>query len=87
MAKRCKGGFATFVDGVPHVYAGGQLVGDGDPILRSHGHLFEAVDEVVARQEAAPLSVTAVETATSAPGEVRQTSVARGRAGREAGVK
>jgi hypothetical protein len=87
MVQRCKGGFAVFRDGSPHVYAAGQLVGDGDPILRTHGELFEPVEAQVARQEQTPRSVSAVETATAAPGEVRNTSTARKRAGQGDGEK
>lgn len=87
MTRRCKGGFAITTTDGPRVYAAGALVGDDDPILHTHGHLFEAVEEQVARQEQTPRSVSAVpvsETATAAPGEVRQVSVSRGRAGRKA---
>lgn len=89
MTQRCTGGFAVQTAAGPMVYPAGRLVSDEDPILRTHGHLFEAVEVQVARQEAVPQSVTAVatETATAAPGEVRQTSMARRRAGQEDGVK
>ena len=77
MTQRCKGGFAVQTGQGPMVYAAGRLVGDDDPILRTHAHLFEPVEAQVQRQEATPRSVTAVETATAAPGEARQVSVAR----------
>lgn len=87
MTQRCKGGFAVQTKNGPLVFAAGRLVGDDDPILRTHRHLFEPVEAQVARQEAVPQSATAVETATAAPGEARQTSTARRRAGQEDGVK
>jgi hypothetical protein len=81
MAHRCTGSFAY--GNPPRVHSAGSLVGDDDPILRTHGAFFEPAEAQVARQEAVPRSVAAVETATAAPGEVRETSVARrGRAGR-----
>jgi hypothetical protein len=89
MTQRCKGGFAVYTAAGPLVFAAGRLVSDEDPILATHGHLFEPVEAQVARQEAVPQSVTAVatETASAAPGEVRQTSMARRRAGQEDGAK
>ncbi len=84
MTYRCKGGFAVQTEAGPVVYPSGRLVGDDDPILRTHGALFEPVEAQVARQEAVPQSVSAVatETATAAPGEVRTTNVTR-RAGQK----
>jgi len=81
MTQRCKGGFAIQGPSGPLVFAAGRLVGDGDPILKTHAHLFEPVEALVERQEAVPQSVTAVatETATAAPGEVRHTDVTRPR--------
>lgn len=88
MVQRCKGGFAVQTGTGPMVYAAGRLVGDDDPILRTHGDLFEPVEVQVARQESVPQSVTAaVETATAAPGEARQTTTARRRAGQGDGEK
>jgi len=88
MTQRCTSSFAVPTESGPMVYAAGRLVSDEDPILRSHGHLFEPVEVQVARQEATPRSVTAaVETATAAPAEVRHTSTVRRRAGREDGEK
>jgi hypothetical protein len=89
MTQRCKGGFAVQTEGGPLVFSAGRLVSDEDPILRTHAHLFEPVEVQVQRQEAVPQSVTAVatETASAAPGEVRQTSTARRRAGQEDGGK
>jgi predicted RecB family nuclease len=89
MTQRCKGGFAVQTESGPLVFAAGRLVSDEDPILKTHGHLFEAVEAQVARQEAVPQSVTAVamETASAAPGEVRQTSTARRRAGQGDGAQ
>lgn len=88
MTQRCKGGFAVQTESGPMVYAAGRLVSDEDPILRTHSQLFEPVEMQVQRQEQTPRSVTAaVETATAAPAEVRHTSTARRRAGREDGEK
>jgi predicted RecB family nuclease len=88
MTQRCTGGFAITTKSGPLVFAAGRLVGDDDPILRTHGHLFEPVEAQVARQEATPQSVTAAtETATAAPGEARQMSTARRRAGQGDGTK
>jgi len=87
MTYRCKGGFAIHTGSGPVVYAGGRLVGDDDPILRTHGQLFEPVEVQVQRQEQAPRAATAVETATAAPGEVRQTSTVRKRVGQGDGEK
>lgn len=84
MTQRCKGGFAVQTEDGPLVYAAGRLVSDDDPILRTHRHLFEPVEMQVQRQEQAPRSVTAVETATAAPGEARQVSMSRNRPGRKA---
>ena len=71
MTYRCTGGFAVFVDGQPRVIAGGQLVGDEDPMRLANPGAFERVEEYTARREAAPQSAAAVETATAAPGEAR----------------
>ncbi len=78
MAYRCTASFAF--GSPPQVYAAGRLVGDDDPILSTHRALFEPVEAQVARQQAAPSSVTATETASAAPGETRDTDVARRRA-------
>jgi hypothetical protein len=74
MTQRWRDAFAVSTDGGPLVFPAGRLVSDDDPILRTHGHLFEAVEVQVQRQESASRSVTAVavETASAAPGEVRQ---------------
>ncbi len=66
MAKRCTAPFTVWVDGQPRVYAGGQLVTDKDPVLRTHAHLFEDVDAHVAARQA-----QRVESATAGPGEQR----------------
>lgn len=80
MAHRCTGSFAFGTP--PKVYSAGRLVADDDPILRTHRHLFEPVEAQITRQQAAPTSVAATETASAEPGEARQTDVARRRAGR-----
>jgi hypothetical protein len=74
MAHRCTGSFA--VGNPPVVYSAGALVGDDDPILRTHAAYFEPAEQTIARQDAAPRSVAAVETATAAPNEARTTSTA-----------
>lgn len=80
MAYRCKSPFAF--GNPPRVYAAGALVADDDLILLTHSHLFEPVEAQVARQRAVPTGVSATETATAEPDAVRQTDVARRRAGR-----
>lgn len=87
MTQRCIQSFAFTVDGVPRVWAAGALVGDGDPILKTHKLYFEGVESQVKRQEAAPTSVGAVETASAAPDEPRHTTTTRHGAVREAGTK
>lgn len=72
MTQRCVSAFAF--GSPPKVYTAGVLISDEDTILRTHRHLFEAVEAQVARQESAPTSVTAVattETASAVPGEPR----------------
>lgn len=64
MTKRVTSGFSVWVDGAPVVYAGGVLVADDDPILKTHGHLFADADTFT-RPRSGP------EEATAAPGEQR----------------
>ncbi|MFD4934500.1 hypothetical protein [Streptomyces virginiae] len=64
--KRCTAAFSVWVGGSPRVYAGGQLVDDKDPVLKTHGHLFEDVETHVAARKA-----RAVESATAGPDELR----------------
>ncbi|MFF4848000.1 hypothetical protein [Streptomyces sp. NPDC001194] len=54
------------MNGSPRVYSGGQLVDEKDPVLRTHGHLFEDADTHVAARTA-----RAAEMATAVPGEAR----------------
>jgi hypothetical protein len=64
--KRCKESFTIWgTAGSPRVVTAGQLVGDSDPLVKSHGYFFEDV-EAYAGRWAAP-----VEAATAAPGERR----------------
>lgn len=64
--KRCRAAFTVWnPDGMPRVVAGGDLVDDQDPILKTHGHLFEDVDAYVAERS------SQVEQATAEPGERR----------------
>ena len=84
MTYRCTGGFAVWSDGRPRVFSGGALVADDDPILKTHGASFEPVETYTARRSAAPQSASAaVETATAAPGEARQTTNVARTAGRK----
>ncbi|MGW7435708.1 hypothetical protein [Streptomyces sp. NPDC054849] len=64
--KRCTAAFSVWVGGSPRVYSGGQLVDEKDPVLKTHGHLFEDVDTHVAARTARQ-----AEAATAAPGEPR----------------
>lgn len=64
--KRCTTPFSVWVDGSPRVYAGGQLVDERDPVLKTHAHLFEDVVAHVAARQARQ-----AETATAGPGELR----------------
>ncbi|MFD0353510.1 hypothetical protein ACFVHW_07135 [Streptomyces sp. NPDC127110] len=64
--KRCTTPFSVWVDGSPRVYPGGQLVDEQDPVLKTHGHLFEDVAVHVAARAARQ-----AETATAGPGELR----------------
>lgn len=73
MTYRCTGGFAIPLgDGQTRVVGGGELVDDGDPILKMNPGAFERVETYTARRAAMPQSAGAVETATAAPAEVRQ---------------
>lgn len=76
MTYRCRDAFAY--GNPPRVYTAGVLVGDEDPILKTHARLFEPVETHVARRESGVTSVTAapVESATAVPGEVRRTNTA-----------
>jgi hypothetical protein len=74
MAKRCKASFTAWTAGVPRVVTAGDLVDDGDPVIKGREHLFESVDAyVAARQPGAvlPPGPAEVEQATAAPGERR----------------
>lgn len=64
--KRCTTPFSVWVDGSPRVYAGGQLVDERDPVLKTHAHLFEDVVAHVAARQARQ-----AETATAGPDELR----------------
>lgn len=70
---RCITPFATRVDGVRRVVAAGELVNDNDPVFTADRKgLFEPVQAYVDRiADKRVTSVTAVETATAAPGELR----------------
>ncbi len=64
---RCTESFAFFRDGRPHVFAGGQEVLEGDPVLSTHGAFFEAAEDAVSRRA----SKRTAEAASAAPGELR----------------
>jgi hypothetical protein len=61
---RCISPFAVYRDGVPEVYATGEEVLEGDPVLKTHAAMFEPSSARLVRR--AP-----VEQATAAPGELR----------------
>lgn len=65
MVQRVTEPFTVWRDGMPIAYTAGKLVDDKDPILKSHGHLFENVETAVSRRS------RRVETATADPGEPR----------------
>jgi hypothetical protein len=86
MIMRCVSAFAF--GNPPIVHTVGSLVSDTDPILKSHGSLFEPVDRDVTRRENRPTAFVAepmetasapvaetVEDATAAPGAVRKTNI------------
>lgn len=66
--KRVREPFAAVVGGVPRSYTVGQLVEDGDPVIKGREQFFEDVEAHLAskRSEAKP-----VEQATAGPGEKR----------------
>ncbi|WP_051362651.1 hypothetical protein [Amycolatopsis thermoflava] len=68
--KRCISAFSVFTDGVPRVVPGGALIDDSDPVYKGRESYFEAVETGVKRDRP-------VETATAAPGELRQTDTPR----------
>ncbi len=65
--QRCREAFTIWRDGAPITYTAGQLVPDKDPILKSHGHLFQDVAEAARR----PVQSIPAEAATNEPGERR----------------
>lgn len=64
--------FSTDVDGVPVGVSRGDKFYDDDPVVRDRRHLFGEV--TVRSTRARPASMSAVETATAAPGERRTVS-------------
>ncbi|MBP2583394.1 hypothetical protein J3A78_003872 [Streptomyces sp. PvR006] len=58
--------FTVWRDGMPVAYTAGRLVEDKDPILKTHGALFENVDAAVKQQAA-----RRIEAATNEPGTAR----------------
>lgn len=71
---RCTESFAYFQDGRPHVFAGGQEVLEGDPVLASHGAFFEAAEDAVSRRS----PKRSAEAASAAPGELRDVKPSAG---------
>lgn len=66
MVKRVTEPFTVWRDGMPVAYTAGKLIGDKDPILKTHAHLFEDVETAVQQRP-----TRKVETATADPGEPR----------------
>lgn len=71
--KRCKSAFTVWVNGVPRVIAGGDLVDDTDPVYKGHEHFFEDASAYVAKRETAGR----VEDATAEPGDRREVTAPR----------
>lgn len=68
-ALRCTNPFVAYLDGVPRLVTGGELVDANDPVVQGRDQFFEPVDDYLSRRgtKAAPT----VEQATAAPGERR----------------
>lgn len=66
----------TSTDGMPRFFGTGDLCDDTDPDFRGREHLFQPVEEAAAtaHNRRGGRGVRAMETATAAPGEVRQTT-------------
>lgn len=64
----------TSIDGMPRFFGTGDLVDDTDPDFRGREHLFQPVEEAaaVAHNRRGLHPSRSMETATAAPGEVRQ---------------
>ncbi|GHH87820.1 hypothetical protein [Streptomyces capitiformicae] len=62
---RCKEPFRTTVNGAKRVVPAGELIEDSDPVFKGREHLFQKVDDYVARHS------PTVERATAEPGEKR----------------
>ncbi|MFB6423686.1 hypothetical protein ACFCXC_18360 [Streptomyces microflavus] len=65
--QRCREAFTIWRGGAPITYTAGQLVPDKDPILGTHGHLFQDVAEAAQR----PAQAVPAEAATNEPGQRR----------------
>lgn len=57
-----------WLNGVPRVITGGQLIEDTDPVYMSHKHLFEDVQTFVSEKAE---RAAKTESATAGPGEMR----------------
>lgn len=66
---RCKEAFSIDIDGIPHVFAGGQLVDSSHAVVKGREHLFEPVDTYMSR--------STVEQATAEPGQARTVSTTK----------
>ncbi|MFI9344928.1 hypothetical protein ACIG0D_27235 [Streptomyces sp. NPDC052773] len=75
--KRAVQSFTAYVDGMPRSVRAGDLVEDGDPVLKGRAHLFEDVETHVAQGSQRPR----VEAATAAPGEQRDLTPPSGDSG------
>lgn len=74
MVQRVKESFSFDEKGVPVVLRAGTLVEDDDPRIKGHERHFEQAEDAAART-----TVSAVETATAAPGERRAAPKSRDR--------
>jgi hypothetical protein len=81
--KRCKAPFSANVDGVPRAVAEGELIQEGDPILKGREHLFEDVQTFMSDrsgrrvEDATADPAGGVEDASAEPGRRRATRRAK----------
>ena len=75
--KRCKAPFSANVDGVPRAVAEGELIQEGDPVLKGREHLFEDVDTFMSDrpgrgvEDAVADPLSGIEDASADPGRRR----------------
>lgn len=72
---RVREAHAQFVNGVPKMFAAGQLVESDSPFVRKHRHLFQPVEDAVSSDEQPAFRAGATETADAAPGAPRARTV------------